>query len=153
MEKNNGFISYGILMFLISKLYELLDTVYVVLRHRVKQISFLHAFYHSSMVLLAGSCYFISPFPATVPVLALNSFVHVVMYGYYFVTTFYKLDASTWKKIIMLMHVMQFLLALINATIGYKYHGFCIYSLVYGGSMLVLSLHSYYNAFIKKKSD
>ena len=35
-----------------SKIIELLDTVFMILRHKRRQISFLHVFHHASMVLL-----------------------------------------------------------------------------------------------------
>ena len=135
----------------LSKLYELLDTLFMILRHRVRQISFLHVFHHSSITLLADWAYFISPIPAVVPVLAMNSMVHVVMYGYYFLTALHPLHEYTWKKRITQMQITQFLLAMLQGAIGYAYHGFCIYCLLYGTSMLVLFSNFYYRAFIVKK--
>ncbi len=134
-----------------SKLYELLDTVFMILRHRGRQISFLHVFHHSSITMLADWAYFVLPIPAVAPVLALNSTIHVVMYGYYFLTALYPLHDFTWKRRITQMQLLQFMLALIHGTIGYLYHGFCIYSVLYGCAMVGLFLNFYYHAFILKK--
>jgi elongation of very long chain fatty acids protein 4 len=41
---------------------------------------------------------------------------------------------------------------LIFATIGYMYHGFCIYGLFYGLLMTTLFSNFYYHAYIKKKT-
>jgi elongation of very long chain fatty acids protein 4 len=151
MDRDEGILRHGMRVYWLSKLFELLDTVYMILRHRIRQISFLHVFHHSTITLLADWCYFISPFPAVVPVLALNSLIHVVMYGYYFLTALYPLHAFTWKKRITQMQITQFILALVHAVLGYMYHGFCLYSLLYGLSMLALFSNFYYVAFIKKK--
>ena len=47
--------------------------------------------------------------------------------------------------------IAQFLFDLVFASIGYKYHGFCIYSIFYGLAMLVLFSNFYYHAYIKKR--
>lgn len=151
MKKDTGLLRHGIRVYWLSKIYELLDTVFMVSRHRVRQISFLHVFHHSTITLLADWCCFISPVPAAVPVLALNSFIHVVMYGYYFLTALYPLHDFTWKKTITLMQMAQFLIAMVHACIGYFYHDFCIYSILYGLSMLLLFSNFYYAAFVKKR--
>lgn len=138
------------MVYWISKLYELLDTVFMILRHRGRQISFLHVFHHSSITMLADWGYFISPIPAVVPVLALNSLVHVVMYGYYFLTALYPLHAFTWKRRITQMQIIQFLIAIVHGVVGYLYHEFCVYCMIYGTTMLCLFSNFYYRAFILK---
>lgn len=143
---------HGMFVYWLSKLYELMDTVFMVLRHRVRQISVLHVFHHSTITLLADWSAFLYPIPAAVPVLAMNSFVHVVMYGYYFLTTIYPLHAFSWKRRITQMQMTQFLLAMIQSLIGYLYHGFCIYSVFYGLGMFLLFSNFYYHAFIVKKA-
>ena len=139
------------LVYWLSKLYELLDTVFMILRHRGRQISFLHVFHHSSITMLADWAYFIAPIPAVAPILAMNSTIHVVMYGYYFLTALRPLHDFTWKKRITQMQILQFLLGIAQSVVGYLYHGFCVYSIMYGFSMLVLFANFYYQAFILKK--
>lgn len=136
-----------------SKLYELLDTVFMILRHRVKQISFLHVFHHSTITLLADWAYFISPIPAVVPILVLNSAIHVVMYAYYALTALHPLHNFTWKRRITQMQIIQFLIAMVHGYLGYMYHGFCIYALLYGISMLMLFSNFYYRAFFLKQNS
>lgn len=150
MRKDVWLIQHAMLVYWLSKLYELLDTVFMILRHRGRQISFLHVFHHSSITMLADWAYFLSPIPAVAPILALNSIVHVVMYGYYFLTALYPLHDFAWKKRITQMQITQFLLALAHGSVGYVYHGFCIYCIMYGLSMLLLFSNFYYHAFIKK---
>lgn len=139
------------LLYWLSKLYELMDTVFMILRHKLRQVSFLHVFHHSSITMLADWAYFLNPLPAVAPVLALNSMVHVVMYGYYFLTALYPLTAFTWKKRITQMQMVQFVIAICHGVYGYLYHGFCIYCIFYGVSMFLLFSNFYYKAFIVKR--
>lgn len=146
-----GSLRHGLLVYWISKFVELLDTVYMVLRHKTRQISFLHVWHHSTITLLADWAYTRSSIPAIVPIVALNSAVHVVMYGYYALTALYPLHEFTWKKRITQMQMTQFVIAIVHGTYGYLYHGFCIYSILYGLGMLSLFSNFYYRAFIAKK--
>lgn len=146
-----GSLRHGLLVYWISKFVELLDTVYMVLRHKTRQISFLHVWHHSTITLLADWAYTRSSIPAIVPVVALNSAVHVVMYGYYALTALYPLHEFTWKKRITQMQMTQFVIAIVHGTYGYLYHGFCIYSILYGLGMLSLFSNFYYRTFIAKK--
>ena len=54
MEHTEGWLRHGVLVYWISKLVELMDTVYMVLRHKSQQISFLHVWHHSTITMLAG---------------------------------------------------------------------------------------------------
>ena len=49
------------------------------------------------------------------------------------------------------MQMIQFLVGITHAVLGYLYHTFCIYSIFYGLSMLILFSNFYYHAFIVKK--
>ena len=151
-KKNvGGLIRHGMMVYWLSKIYELLDTLFMVLRHKGRQISFLHVFHHSSITLLADWSYFLNPVPAVVPVVALNSAVHVVMYGYYLLTALYPLQDFTWKKRITQMQILQFVLVICHVLVGWLYHGFCAYSVLYAFSMLALFSNFYYNAFYLQK--
>jgi len=79
-----GLPMVGVLwVFYASKVPEFMDTVLMALKKNYRQITFLHVYHHSSIFVIwwiimsyapGGSSYFSA---------ALNSFVHVVMYGYY----------------------------------------------------------------------
>lgn len=152
MEHTDGPIRHAMLVYWISKFIELLDTVYMVLRHKRRQISFLHVWHHSSITLLADWAYTRSCWPAITPIIALNSAVHVVMYGYYFLTALFPLHDFTWKKRITQIQIVQFLIGIVHGTYGYLYHGFCIYSVLYGLGMISLFSNFYYHAFLKPRS-
>lgn len=97
-------------MYFLLKLIDLLDTVFFVLRKKTNQISFLHIYHHSGMVFGTYiSCKFLTGSHATMLGL-INSWVHVVMYTYYFLTAFKpELKQSFWWK----KHITQ--IQLVNA--------------------------------------
>ncbi|KAK0068480.1 elongation of very long chain fatty acids protein 4 [Biomphalaria pfeifferi] len=100
--------------FYFSKLIELMDTVFFVLRKKNSQISFLHVYHHSTMPFLwwlgvrfvgGGEAYF-SP--------TINSMIHVLMYLYYMLSA---MGPSMqpylfWKKYMTRLQLAQFWLVL-----------------------------------------
>lgn len=81
------------------KLVDTLDTLFFVLRKRNSQITFLHVYHHGGMILAS---YTVSKFLAgshATLLGILNSFVHVIMYGYYLLTSVQpELKRSLWWK-------------------------------------------------------
>ncbi|KAH8275351.1 hypothetical protein KR026_005546, partial [Drosophila bipectinata] len=101
--------------YIFNKVIDLMDTVFFVLRKSYKQITFLHVYHHVFMV-MGG--YVLSRLYGTgghFNALAfLNTFVHVVMYFYYFLSSQYPgVKASIWwKKYITLVQLAQFVILL-----------------------------------------
>ena len=151
LTKSSPLLHHAFFVYWMSKFIELMDTVYMILRHKHRQISFLHVFHHSSITILADVGYNTYPWPPVAMVTGLNSTVHVVMYGYYCVTAIYPLHVITWKRRITQLQIAQFLFAIWFGATGYCYHGFCIYSILYPIAMLALFSNFYYNAFVRKK--
>ncbi|XP_050425914.1 elongation of very long chain fatty acids protein 4-like [Adelges cooleyi] len=98
--------------FFISKIMDLLDTVFFVLRKKQAHVSFLHVYHHTNMVItcwaylrfIKGEQFMIGG--------VINSFVHTVMYSYYFIAA---LGPQTkkllwWKKYVTRMQIVQFLI-------------------------------------------
>ena len=83
--------------------------------------------------------------------LALNSAVHVIMYGYYALTAIYPLQEFSWKKRITQLQLVQFFVGIAHALVGVLYYEFCVYSLLYGFGMIAMFSNFYYKAFILKK--
>ncbi|XP_064611544.1 very long chain fatty acid elongase 5-like [Liolophura sinensis] len=133
-----------------TKNLELLDTVFMVLRHKQRQISFLHVYHHSSILLLSDVAYHHYPWPAIAVFLGLNSFVHVVLYFYYGLTALSPGNPPQWKKNLTQLQIFQFLIGFVQASIGYAYHHFCVYSILYGMTMTCLFSNFYYQAYIRK---
>lgn len=137
-------------MYWMTKNLELLDTVFMILRHKHRQISFLHVYHHGSMLLLSDYAVHYTPWPAIAPFLAINSFVHVVLYFYYGLTAVFPEHPPQWKKQLTQLQILQFFIDFIHAVNGYLYYGFCIYSIFYGITMTSLFCNFYYMAYIKK---
>lgn len=138
-----------------NKYVELLDTLWMILRKKNKQISFLHCYHH---VLLVWSWFLVckievggdSYFGASI-----NSFIHVIMYGYY--TLALLGIPCPWKKFITSMQLAQFTLVACHSC-------YCFYAqkapfilaahqLFVMLNMLVLFSKFFWDTYSKKKSD
>ncbi|KAK9810738.1 hypothetical protein WJX73_003990 [Symbiochloris irregularis] len=103
----------------ISKAYEFVDTLIMILRKNERQITFLHVYHHASTFFPCwwsatnfapgGDVYFIC---------ALNSFVHVLMYGYYLATCLGWKAPQVIKKSITTVQMVQFALLNFQAFYG-----------------------------------
>ncbi|CAH2232424.1 jg19358 [Pararge aegeria aegeria] len=69
--------------YFIAKHIDLLDTVFFVLRKKENQVTFLHVFHHTLMLTWAWFYQLYYPADHFVVVGLINSFVHVLMYAYY----------------------------------------------------------------------
>ncbi|KAJ0180136.1 hypothetical protein K1T71_004727 [Dendrolimus kikuchii] len=103
-----------------AKLTELLDTVFFVLRKKNNQVSFLHLYHHSMMPVLTwyGSKY--TPGGQAIPEGTLNSFIHVLMYTYYFMAGLgpqYQ-KYLWWKKYLTSLQLIQFCIVLYTNITG-----------------------------------
>ncbi|KAK3579521.1 hypothetical protein CHS0354_028350 [Potamilus streckersoni] len=140
-------------MYYITKILELMDTVFMILRHKQRQITFLHIYHHGSMLLLSDLAIHFYPWPAIAPYLGLNSLVHIVLYCYYGLTALFPENPPQWKQRLTEFQILQFCIDFIHVIYGYLYHGFCIYGLLYGISMTYLFTNFYYHAYIKRKAS
>jgi elongation of very long chain fatty acids protein 4 len=93
-----------------NKFLELFDTVWMILRKKDEQVSFLHCYHHILLIWAwffvckveaGGDCYFGA---------SVNSFIHVIMYGYY--TMALMNVPCPWKKQITNCQMLQFCLCL-----------------------------------------
>ena len=114
----SGFrISFLVWVHYNNKYVELLDSVFMVLKKKNNQLSFLHCYHHIMLIWAWFLCCRVeatgdSFFGATV-----NSFIHVIMYGYY---TLALLGVPTpWKKWITTCQMIQFVVCLAHSTYVY----------------------------------
>ena len=152
-KESNGSLKDVFFWYWITKMVELFDTVFMVLRHKRRQISVLHVYHHASMLLLSDLAYHHFPWTAIAVILALNALVHVVLYFYYGLSALYPDKPPPWKRRVTELQILQFFIDLIYGTIGYLYHGFCIYGIIYGLLMVYLFLNFYYHAYLKPRSS
>lgn len=110
-------------LFLRSRVLDFLDTIWFVLRKKQSHISFLHVFHHSYVPLvayLATRMVPISPNAMSFPFV--NSFIHIIMYSYYFMATFKSLQPFLWwKRYLTALQMLQFVCVLIYNIFGAIY--------------------------------
>ncbi|XP_004924759.1 elongation of very long chain fatty acids protein 7 isoform X1 [Bombyx mori] len=110
----------SVYLYFIAKITELLDTVFFVLRKKQNQVTFLHLYHHTLMPLLSwyGTKYYAGG--QAIPEGTVNSFIHVIMYGYYLVAGLgpqYQ-KYLWWKKHLTSMQLIQFCLVLYLNVVG-----------------------------------
>jgi len=154
-------------IFYVSKVAEFGDTIIMALKKNFHQISFLHVYHHTSIFFIwwiitkyapGGEAYFSA---------ALNSFIHVLMYGYYLWSSLApKLDKSQrptpcqpafYRKYITRMQLLQFCTMLVQSIydqiVPNPYPMFCIKILFYYMfTMLGLFANFYVQAYLGGKT-
>ncbi|CAG2105410.1 unnamed protein product [Medioppia subpectinata] len=111
-------------LFFISKLVDLIETIFFVLRKKHNQISNLHVYHHSVVPLMTHLSIKICPLggPGTMFPL-LNCLVHIVMYTYYLLSS---LGPSVqkylwWKRYITQIQLIQFVIFSIYSIFFFVY--------------------------------
>ncbi|KAH8286020.1 hypothetical protein KR054_001135 [Drosophila jambulina] len=101
--------------FYISKILEFADTAFFILRHKWRQLSFLHVYHHSSMFVMCWIAVKWLPTGSSYVVGTINSFVHIIMYSYYAMSAlgprFQKF--LWWKRYLTGLQLIQFAIGLL----------------------------------------
>lgn len=103
-------IQFGHWVYL-TRFMDLLDTIFFVLRKKFNQITFLHLYHHTIVPILAFFCMKIAPLAPVIGVfLIFNTFIHSIMYLYYFLSAFGPTVQKYlwWKKYITQLQLVQF---------------------------------------------
>lgn len=109
-------------LFYISKTVELMDTVFLVLRKKDNQLTFLHVFHHSSMLFIQWTTIKFIPSGHAFFQGLMNSFVHVVMYTYYGLACFPQMRPYLWwKRYLTMFQLTQFVLIILHTCVGLYY--------------------------------
>lgn len=143
------------------KVFDLLDTVFFILRKRYDQASFLHVYHHVGVSLGAFvSCSFL-PGGHALGLGVLNCYVHALMYFYYFLSCI-KSDLKSsiwWKKHITHIQMIQFAILFIHFGHPLVF-GNCQYPkswlvalCVQNLFMLILFSDFYHKAYIRKRQS
>lgn len=98
-------------LFHMSKYIELIETFLFALRKRYRQITFLHCFHHSSMLIVTWATCRFAPGGHMFIFAGLNCFVHTVMYTYYGISALGKHMQKYlwWKRYMTMLQLVQFL--------------------------------------------
>jgi len=106
-------------LFHISKLVDFLDTVFLVLKKDHKRLTYLHVFHHASMFFSYWLATLFTPGGSCWLGCAINSFVHCVMYSYYFLAALGPTVRRYlwWKRYLTQLQMVQFSLLLLQITL------------------------------------
>lgn len=115
-------------IFTYSKIVEFLDTMFMLIEGRYRQISFLHVYHHATILSYWFVILWQSPGSDAYFSLAGNSFIHVLMYGYYLLASFGY--SPWWKFYITKAQIAQFCLFCVQSVyVGYATGGKCDFPL------------------------
>lgn len=95
------------------KIFDLLDTVFFVLRKKSNQVTPLHLIHHSIMPFTSYLGIKLAYGPSAGLTLIINSFVHIVMYYYYHLSS--QGHQIWWKKHITHLQLVQFVIVWLHA--------------------------------------
>merc|ERR1712061_655986 len=71
-------------VYMLSKLLDFLDTFFFILRGKMNQVSFLHVYHHATTLLMTWLAVKYAAGGNLAWIGMINSFIHIVMYFYYF---------------------------------------------------------------------
>ncbi|KAI5754139.1 elongation of very long chain fatty acids protein AAEL008004-like [Diaphorina citri] len=111
-------IAWGVYIYFLAKISELLDTVFFVLRKKHNQITFLHMYHHTVMPMVSWGAAKYYPGGHGTFIGTINSFVHVIMYTYYALAALGDQWQKYlwWKKYITTLQLLQFCIAFIHSS-------------------------------------
>ncbi|XP_050520263.1 elongation of very long chain fatty acids protein AAEL008004-like [Daktulosphaira vitifoliae] len=107
--------------FFISKISDLMDTVFFVLRKKQSHVTFLHTYHHVNMVITTWAhLRYIKGYQGVFYGL-INSFIHMVMYTYYFLSALGpQMQKYLWWKVYLTqLQMVQFIIMLIYGVYLY----------------------------------
>jgi len=133
-------------MFYASKLLEFNDTFIMIFRKSTSQISFLHVYHHSSVFLMWWINVYFYPGGEAYVSAWMNSFVHVWMYGHYFLATLGY--SAWWKRYITTLQIAQLGLFVVQGfslfTGATRQHQMlALINCTYATTLFVLFIHYY----------
>merc|ERR1712228_1171959 len=153
-NQQKGTLSFLYYINYLLKYYELMDTVFLVLKH--KSVNFLHGYHHPATLVLCWTQLIDSTGVQWV-VIFLNLCVHSVMYSYYFVMAakLHMFKPHKWKMLVTLMQIGQFLIdlaACYYAAFQNRLHNACVgtsRAALIGGFILNSYLYLFFDFFDK----
>ncbi|XP_028398582.1 elongation of very long chain fatty acids protein 4-like [Dendronephthya gigantea] len=143
-------------LFLISKIVEFLDTVFLIVSK--KPVSFLHIYHHNSVCLLWWIIVKWHPGGTTYFGAVLNCFVHAVMYFYYLLSALgprFK-KYLWWKRYLTSLQLLQFSMVFVYVTNAMTvkdcdYPHWLLWIFVgYDISLIILFGNFYFQEYLKK---
>jgi len=145
----------------LSKYWEYLDTVWLILNG--KTLTFLHVFHHA-VVAFTSWTWTRSDLRLAAGGVLFNTFVHVIMYYYYFACTIPSLKQTLWfKKYLTALQILQFITSLVFAAVLVAAHtnagqgcvGWTAFvcSTAFNVALLALFINFYHKSYNTKKTS
>ncbi|CAH2245649.1 jg6554 [Pararge aegeria aegeria] len=121
---NSSVLAYKIIAvlywkYMATKILDLFDTVFFVLRKKSSQITFLHVYHHVFMVVISWSSLKYDPSDHWAFMAVVNCTIHAIMYTYYGLSAMGPTYAKYlwWKKYLTLMQLIQFKIIILHIAI------------------------------------
>lgn len=149
-------IARAVWAYFLLKTFDLLDTVFFVLRKKQNQVTFLHVYHHAGMVVASWAAVKWLPGGHVTLLGLINGIVHMAMYTHYLIVSF-KIWKPWWKKHITHLQLMQFIILLYHFAqlLWVENCGFPLWPsalfIPQNLFMIVLFCDFYYKTYIKKR--
>ena len=105
-----------------SKLLDFFDTFFIAIRRKWRQLSFLHIYHHSSIVMFSW-LFQRAAFDGDVfYAMGANAFIHTIMYGYYLARLLNVPMPKFMKPMVTNMQIFQFVTMLAHAAYSLTYN-------------------------------
>lgn len=146
--------------YIILRLTECIETVIFVLRKRFRQVSGLHVFHHVSVTFsvylyTTYGCFALAGFEV-----AFNAIIHVIMYGYYFLSACGPSIQKYlwWKKYLTRLQLIQFVIMFVRNVmlvfwLNSRYSALPAFMLSQCFIFFLQFLHFYVQAYRQKRSE
>ncbi|KAJ3620801.1 hypothetical protein MTP99_004720 [Tenebrio molitor] len=145
--------------YILLKYFDLVETVFYVLRKKERQISFLHVYHHIGI--LVGTWISGKYFPGGQPafVALYNTLIHCIMYVYYLCSAWNPSYSIWWKEYVTLLQIVQHCLifisilpAVVNVNCTYPKGWMALFT-INVGFMIYLFGRFYKNTYLNKKKN
>ncbi|XP_077560062.1 very long chain fatty acid elongase AAEL008004-like [Haemaphysalis longicornis] len=152
-EEMTGYYKYG-WIFIAARYADLMDTVFFVLRKKFTHITHLHVIHHTMVTVNVWFFGLYAPEGQPALGLAVNCFVHIIMYSYYLLATMGPAVRKYlwWKKYLTRLQIIQFIFGIAHMAIplfvdcGFPRHLILI-SIPQGFLILCLFINFYIKAY------
>jgi len=120
IDENLMNLNYILKWAILFRMSEFLETIFFILRKKFNQVSFLHVYHHISIPFLLWIFLINSGGKMEAFLFILNSHVHVIMYGYYFLSSFQKYKKFTMfiKPYITAIQIIQLIICFIHSVLA-----------------------------------
>ena len=149
----NSTTGFWVMLFVISKIPELIDTVFIVLRK--KKLIFLHWYHHITVLIYCWDAY-ANNVSSGLYFVSMNYFIHAIMYGYYCAKSLNVCPNNFPSYIITMLQTTQMLIGSgICLSIWFYIYSdnnceYNIYNLVFGSIMYLSYLYLFLDFAFKR---